>query len=572
MQDTKNLIFAVVLSTLILFCWQYFYAGPKIAETQRIMAAQQAAKKAENLSVPSENSKAAEPTITNTTVFHDRSELLNPSERVKISTGKFHGSIALKGARFDDLTLAEYKETTSPDSKEVVLLSPTGSDDVYFAEFGWVAANHTSAMPTAQTVWKADSQVLTAEKPVTLSWDNGSGLKFFNVISVDENYMFTITRRVENYGKATESLLPYGVLNRAKAEEKHTYAILHEGPLGVLDGVLDEIRYKDLKKEQKREIKSSKGGWIGITDKYWLTAIIPDQKESFDANFNYFNTNSQNRYQADYLEQKYDIGPNEKAETTSHFFAGVKQLNMLDNYGKNLGIPLFDRAVDFGRLYFITKPIFELLAYFNHLLGNFGLAILLLTILVKSAMFPLANKSYVSMHHLKRLQPQITEIKERYKNDKAQMNKVIMELYKAEKVNPMAGCLPLIIQIPVFFALYKVLFITIEMRQAPFYGWIKDLSMPDPTSVFNLFGLLPFTPPPMLMIGAWPLIMGLTMFLQQKMNPKPADPVQAKVMQMLPFIFVFMFNTFPAGLIIYWAWNNTLSVLQQWVITRRLPQ
>jgi YidC/Oxa1 family membrane protein insertase len=567
MQDTKNLILAIVLSTVTLFCWQYFYAGPKLAAVQKqaeIVRQQQAAKQSGTADLVKANQETA-------TAPQDRAEAINKASRIKISTEKLHGSISLKGARFDDLTLAEYKETEEPDSKDVALLSPSGTENVYFAEFGWLGTDKNTIVPNAQTIWHSTDTTLEVGKPVTLSWDNNAGLKFITTINIDENYMFEITRKVENYGKSSESLLPYGTLNRSTPAAHKAFYILHEGPLGVFDGVLHEITYDNLKKDNKQETNSNKG-WLGITDKYWLTAIIPDQKDAFTSNFNYFNINNQDRFQADYLGQKYDIDAGKTVETTSRLFAGAKKLTLLDKYSKDLDIPLFDRAVDFGNLYFITKPLFKLLTYFHQLLGNFGLAILLLTITIKAFMFPLANKSYVSMHHLKRLQPQITEVKEHYKNDKAQLNKAIMELYKTEKVNPMAGCLPLLIQIPIFFALYKVLFITIEMRHAPFYGWIKDLSAPDPTSIFNLFGLIPFTPPAMLMIGAWPIIMGITMYFQQKMNPKPADPVQAKVMQMLPFIFVFLFHTFPAGLIIYWAWNNTLSVLQQWVITRRLPQ
>jgi YidC/Oxa1 family membrane protein insertase len=568
MQDTRNLIFAIVLSTLILFCWQYFYAGPRLIEAQ---------KQAELLHSKIEASKPAAVNLnktsqeTDVTVPQERTDVIKKESRIQINTPKLHGSISLKGARFDDLTLAEYKETEAPDSKEVALLSPTGSEGVYFAEFGWISADKNTSVPDSQTIWHSKDTTLEVGKPVTLSWDNNAGLKFITTISVDDNYMFQITRRIENYGKASESVLPYGILNRAAPIAHKSFYILHEGALGVFDGVLNEVRYKDMKENKKQEI-NSKNGWLGITDKYWLTAIIPDQNSSFSTNFNYFHINDQDRFQTDYLGQKYNIEQGQSIETTSHLFAGAKKLSLLEKYSKDLNIALFDRAVDFGNLYFITKPLFKLLTYFHHLLGNFGLAILLLTISIKLLMFPLANKSYVSMHHLKRLQPQILEVKEHYKNDKAQLNKNIMELYKTEKVNPMAGCLPLLIQIPIFFALYKVLFITIEMRHAPFYGWIKDLSAPDPTSIFNLFGLIPFNPPAMLMVGAWPVIMGITMIMQQRMNPQPADPVQAKVMKMLPFIFVFLFNTFPAGLIIYWAWNNTLSVLQQWVITRQLPQ
>lgn len=570
--DTKNLVIALILSTAILFGWQYFYAEPKLKEAQKYQQAMKQ-KEAEKAAIVANNTSANTAAEENTpdVVLHDRKEIIKEAGRIKISNGKLHGSILLQGARFDDLTLAEYKLVDTPEGEEVVLLSPSGSKRVYFAEFGWVAGDNETIVPDSQTIWYSDDKTLTQEHPVTLSWDNNDGLKFFIDIALDENYMFQITRRVESYGSKSAAILPYGILNRTREHHDKNFYILHEGALGVLDGVLSEVRFDDLKKEKKQEFKNSRG-WIGITDKYWLTALIPDKSNSFDVNYKYFYKNDQDRYQVDFLGNKQDIEPGKSLVTTDHFFAGAKKLSLLDNYVKTLDIELFDRAVDFGWLYFITKPIFKLLTYFHALLGNFGLAILMLTVVLKLLLFPLANKSYVSMHHLKRLQPQIVELKDRYKNDKVGMNKAVMELYREEKVNPMAGCLPLLIQIPVFFALYKVLFITIEMRHAPFYGWITDLSAPDPTSIFNLFGLLPFTPPHMLMIGVWPLIMCFTMWLQQKMNPQPADPVQAKVMKMLPFIFLFLFATFPAGLVIYWAWNNILSILQQWVITRRLPK
>ncbi|MCE3232363.1 MAG: rane protein insertase YidC [Rickettsiaceae bacterium] len=564
MQDSKNLILAIVISTAILFSWQHFYAGPKVAEAQKQA---ELARKSQQQTTDI----APEIKIEQAPVIEDRSTIIKKTDRVIITTDKLHGSIAAKGLRFDDLTLAEYKETTAPDSKEVVLLSPSSTTNVYFAEFGWLAANHDTKVPTRDTTWHSDKKTLTSKEPVTFSWDNNEGLKFYVTISIDENYMFKISRKVENYGSKTASLLAYGTLSKGITDAHKPFYILHEGPLGVFNSTLDEITYEDLKDEKKREVKSAKG-WFGITDKYWLTAIIPDKTNSFDTNFNYYYLNNRDRYQADYLGSKSDITPGQKMEATEYLYAGAKKLSLFDAYAKELNIDLFDHAVDFGRLYFITKPIFKLLTFFNHLLGNFGLAILLLTVAIKALMYPLANKSYTSMHHLKRLQPQLVALKEQYKNDKAGMNKAVMDLYKTEKVNPMAGCLPILVQIPIFFALYKVLFITIEMRQAPFYGWIKDLSMPDPTSIFNLFGLLPFTPPHILMIGAWPIIMGITMIIQQKMNPAPTDPVQAKVMQLLPFIFVVMFASFPAGLVLYWAWNNALSILQQWFITRRLPK
>ena len=563
------MVLAVILSIVVLFGWQFFYITPKLQEAKRIESLQKKALE-ETVKSPMASDKNALSTLENP--IEQNTKIVEiEAKRIKINNDKLHGSISTQGARIDDLTLANYKVDNTDDAPEVVLLSPSGNENVYFAESGWLAAGNDTIVPNSQSVWYSEDDELTKDKPVTLTWDNNAGLKFIIEMAIDDNYMFTITKSVENYGQNSESVIPYGLLNRTRKSDKETFYILHEGALGVLDDVLIEETYADLKDDKKQSYKNA-SGWIGLTDKYWLTAFVPDDKNSFDTNFTYFTRDGKERYQVDYAGQKRDIAQGDKIVVTSNFFAGAKKVSQLDKYGEKLGIPLFDRAVDFGYLYFITKPIFQLLEVFHNLLGNFGLAILLLTVILKILLFPLANKSYVSMHHLKRLQPQIMELKERYKDDKMAMNKAMMELYKEEKVNPMAGCLPILIQIPIFFALYKVLFVTIEMRHAPFYGWINDLSAKDPTSIFNLFGLIPWDPPSMLMIGAWPVIMCLTMILQQKMNPQPADPVQAKVMKMLPYIFVFVFATFPAGLVIYWAWNNILSILQQWLITRRLPK
>lgn len=568
MNETKNLTTFMVISILILFLWYYFVEMPKIVEAQKQLELQQSAK-----NVVSERAieRELQPDIPLQAV--SREEAINghsKAKRVTIKSSKLHGSLFLQGARFDDLTLAEYKESLGDDAKEVALLSPQKSTQSYYADFSWLS-NTGTKVPNSKTVWTADKKELTPESPVTLTWNNGEGLVFTNIISMDEHYLFDIKQHVKNVSAGSVTLYPYGRINRVKALPESPFFILHEGVLGVLDGVLEEITYKDMQEDKKQSYKETKG-WLGITDKYWITALVPEQDNGFDANFSYVYRDGKDRYQVDYLGREYTIAAGEEVSFDSHLFAGAKKVRLLDKYGQDLNVPLFDRAVDFGVLYFITKPIFLLLTAFNAALGNFGLAILMLTVVVKLLMFPLANKSYVSMHGLKRLQPKMMELKERYKYDKVQMNKEVMELYKREKVNPMAGCLPLLIQLPVFFALYKVLFVTIEMRHAPFYGWVQDLSAPDPTTIFNLFGLLPFTPPAFIpLIGIWPLIMGLSMYLQQKMNPQPADPVQAKVMKMLPFIFVFIFATFPAGLVIYWAWNNILSILQQWIITRKLP-
>ena len=402
-----------------------------------------------------------------------------------------------------------------------------------------------------------------------LSWDNGSGLLFEREIEIDHGYMFTITDRVFNDGDQLLELYPYGLINRTDEPDTLGFFILHEGPLGVFNETLHEFDYDDLRDDPTESFQST-GGWIGITDKYWLAALIPDQGQTVNSRFFYTKSNDGEKFQVDYLLDGNQLGPNGKIEVTSRLFAGAKKVALLDQYERDLGIARFDLAVDFGWFYFLTKPLFYLLHYLTGYLGNIGLAILSVTVLIKLIFFPLANKSYVAMSKLKKLQPEMMKLREKFSDDKMRLNQEMMALYKQEGANPLAGCLPIVIQIPVFFALYKVLFVTIEMRQAPFYGWIKDLSAQDPTTMFNLFGLLPYTPPDFLTIGLWPLAMGFTMWLQQKLNPTPPDPMQARIMMMLPIVFTFLFATFPAGLVMYWTWNNVLSILQQWVIMRRM--
>jgi YidC/Oxa1 family membrane protein insertase len=407
-----------------------------------------------------------------------------------------------------------------------------------------------------------------------LTWDNGQGLVFTRILSVDKDYMFTVRDMVRNTGSAPVKLLPYGLISRTGTPSVAGYYILHEGMIGYLGGSLQEVKYSSLNPGSPLPY-ASHGGWLGFTDKYWLTALVPPQSEEIKARFTHTVDGGVARYQADYLGPEITVAPDGTAESSARFFAGAKEVNLLDAY-KESGIPFFDRAIDFGWFYFLTKPIFLILQFFYNILGNFGLAILLLTLCVKLLFFPLANKSYNAMSKMKLLQPEMQKLRERFPDDKARQQQEMMALYKRVGANPLAGCLPIVIQIPVFFALYKVLFVTIEMRHAPFFGWIHDLSAPDPTSFANLFGLLPFTPPvhlpilgSILMIGAWPLVMGLTMFLQQKLNPQPVDPIQARMFMLLPVVFTFMLASFPAGLVIYWAWNNLLSIGQQWAIMHR---
>ncbi|MCW8835684.1 MAG: membrane protein insertase YidC, partial [Rhodospirillales bacterium] len=446
-------------------------------------------------------------------------------------------------------------------------LSPQGSNNAYFAEFGWVGQDLD--LPGPDTVWTANKKVLEAGESVDLTWDNAKGLRFQRTIALDENYMFTITDSVSNAGSDAVTLFPYGLVSRTGTPKTQGFYILHEGPLGVFDGTLSEIDYSDLQEDGKIE-KKSVGGWAGITDKYWLAALVPDQKTENQSRFSHYRDNNTDKYQVDYIGGALTAGAGATITNTTHFFAGAKEVALLDSYAEEFGVERFDLAIDFGWFYFLTKPIFYMILFFSHYFGNFGVAILLLTVLIKLILFPLANKSYKAMSRMKKLQPEMKKLQERFGDDKTRMNQELMALYKKEKVNPVSGCLPILVQIPVFFALYKVLFVNIEMRHAPFFGWIQDLSAPDPTTVFNLLGLIPWDPPSFLMIGIWPLIMGVTMWLQQKLNPQPADPVQAKVMMFLPVLFTFLLATFPAGLVIYWAWNNTLSILQQWVIMRRM--
>ena len=500
-----------------------------------------------------------------------RSDLLSNSQRIVINTPRVDGSISLIGGHIDDLSLRDYREDLESDSPEIVVLLPKGLNNAYYAGFGWVNAVNGAklSLPNSETVWTANKKVLTTDSPVTLSWDNGEGLKFKKIISIDENYLFSVVQRVENFSSSSIALHGYGLISRQTTPDVTGFFILHEGLLGVFNETLMEIDYDDIQDQGTIE-QSSKGGWIGITDKYWLTALVPSQNDNVNSRFIHRQENGIDRYQVDFLSHKIEIPIGDARNIESYLFTGAKEVPLLDGYSESLGIDRFDLTIDWGWFYFLTKPIFQALLWLNDRVGNLGISILLLTIGIKIVFFPLANKSYVAMSKMKKLQPEMQKLREVYGDDKIKLNQEMMSLYKREKANPASGCLPIIIQIPVFFALYKVLFVTIEMRHAPFFGWIQDLSAPDPTTIFNMFGLLPWTPPEFLMIGIWPLIMGVSMYLQQKLNPQPADPIQAKIFLFMPIMFTFLLARFPAGLVIYWAWNNTLSILQQWVIMRRM--
>jgi YidC/Oxa1 family membrane protein insertase len=581
MMDQKNLLVAIVLSVAILFGFPYVFekflphpppAAPTAAQTAPAQpgAASGAAPAAEAPASGTAPAGAASAGLAET-----REAAIADQPRIKIDTPRLHGSIALTGGRIDDLTLATYHETVDPTSPEVVLLWPTGTKDPYFAEFGWVGpAGSGIKLPDAETKWTATGGPLSPGHPLTLTWDNGAGLAFTRTISIDENYMFTVDDAVKNTGSASVSLMPYGLISRTGTPQVSGYAILHEGLIGYIGGsvlgggIFDQDTYAKLAPDKPREFTST-GGWLGFTDKYWLTALIPPQNEAINAQFRHnVDADKTDRYQADYVGAAVNVPASGAISTSTRFFAGAKEVDLLNSY-RDAGIPKFDLAIDWGMFFFLTKPIFFVLQIFYKLLGNFGLAILLLTFIIKLAFFPLANKSYSAMSKMKLLQPEVAKAREKYPDDKAKQQQEIMALYKKVGANPLAGCLPIVIQIPVFFSLYKVLFVTIEMRHAPFFGWIHDLSSPDPTSFANLFGLLPFTAPHVLMIGAWPLIMGITMFLQQKLNPQPVDPVQARMFMFLPIVFTYMLSAFPAGLVIYWSWNNLLSIAQQWAIMHK---
>ena len=585
MPDQKNLMMAIVLSVVIVVAFQMFYEMPR-REAELALQQQQA----EQAGPEPGSRTAGQVTGQGTTPLapggaagtvatpaasadeaatESRAEAVKSAPRVAIDSARLSGSISLKGGRIDDLILKDYRVTIEPGSPNISLLSPVGAPHPYYAEFGWVAPQGTTIkLPDKDTVWRADSSVLSEQEPLTLSWDNGQGLVFTRTIAVDRDYMFTITQTVRNTGTRAVTLYPFGLVSRHGKPKTLGYYILHEGMLGVFDEKLEEVDYDDVE-EAGRLSRESSAGWIGITDKYWMVALLPDQHQHFGANFWHFDRDG-DKYQVDFVRDEVTIQPGAVATVDDRLFAGAKEVAVIDGYDENLGIKLFDRAIDWGWFFFLTKPMFQAVSFFHRILGNFGLAIILLTVCVKILFLPLAHKSYVSMSRMKTLQPQMLKLREQYGEDRQALNQEMMKLYKREKVNPVSGCLPILLQVPVFFALYKTLFVTIEMRQAPFYGWIKDLSAPDPTSVFNLFGLIPFDPPQFLMIGAFPLAMGISMWLQQKLNPQPPDPVQAKIMMFMPIMFIFLLARFPAGLVIYWTCNNMLSIAQQWFILKRV--
>lgn len=582
--ENRNLIMAVVLSMAVLFGWQVMVVQPELEKEQARMAeqaqiAQQTQQQAGD-ATPVVPEASGTPRIANVAVGNVQApkQPAETAKRITIDAPLVQGSFSLQGARIDDIILTGYRETLDPGSDNIHFLKKFSSSEPFFAEFGWSTSAANQPMPDGQTIWIADRDVLSPSSPVTLRWDNGNGLVFVRQIAINDDYLITYKDSVQSSLESAITLYAYGLIRRHGTPQTNGLYILHEGPLGVFDETLSEKDYGDLRDAGTKGIKltpENAGGWIGITDKYWLAALLPSQSEKFSFSFQSL-AGRGDRYQVDYIDQSgLTLSAGGSVVVEGRLFAGAKKVALLDFYKEEMGIPNFDLAIDFGWFYFLTKPFFYAINWLYHLFGNFGVATLAFTVVVKLAFFPLANKSYHSMAKMRVLTPKLQSLRERFGEDRMKLNQEMMALYKAEKVNPAAGCLPVLLQIPVFFALYKVLFVTIEMRHAPFFGWIADLSAPDPTSVFNIFGLLPYSVdflPAFLQLGVWPILMGISMFLQMRLNPAPPDPIQAKVFQFMPIFFTFLLATFPAGLVIYWTWNNLLSMAQQWFILRRVTK
>ncbi|RVQ04222.1 membrane protein insertase YidC [Sinorhizobium meliloti] len=568
MENNRNYFVAIALSVLILIAWQFFYVSPKM-EKDRI-AAEQAQQTQEQPGAQPAAPGQALPGGAIPSAGESRDQAIGKSARVAIDTPALSGSINLTGARFDDLKLKGYHETVDPKSPVITLFSPAETADGYFTEIGYIGSDATGSVPGPQTTWTlSGGDKLTPSTPVTLSYTNDKGITFSRTISVDDRYMFQVVDSIKNETAAPVSLSSYGRVTRFNKPTTPSIYVLHEGFVGVAgEHGLQEVGYSKVEDDEPVEPGKSTGGWLGITDKYWAATIVPPQATPFDIRFSHF-ADGRPRYQSDYKSDTVTVAPGQSVELKNLVFAGAKEVPVVDNYEVAYSIPNFDKLIDWGWFYFITKPMFKMMDFFFRLFGNFGIAILITTIVVKLIFFPLANKQYASMANMKKVQPKMEELKKKFGDDRMGLQQAMMQLYKEEKINPLAGCWPILIQIPVFFALYKVIYVTIEMRHAPFFGWIQDLSAPDPTTIFNLFGLLPFDAPSFLHLGVWPIIMGVTMFLQMRMNPTPPDPTQAMLFTWMPVVFTFMLASFPAGLVIYWAWNNTLSILQQGIIMKR---
>jgi len=578
MNDQRNVILAVVLTMVILFGYDFYmgqFEEPVPTETTQTnnMAAVQSNNGADvdfdDLPAASASTNQSMGMDAGAVAPQNRDEAIAATRRIPIISDSVSGSIRLKGGRIDDLSLVKYSQSLVEGSPDVVLLSPDGTNNPYYIDYGWVSSTEArTAIPGASTPWTTTDTQLSPGQPLTLTWDNGEGLTFTRIYEIDENYMVSVHQGVVNNSSRTANLQPYGLIKRSGTPEISGFFILHEGPIGVFDDGLEELSYEDLRDDGDATFGGI-GGWAGITDKYWLTAIIPDIEDTVATDFRHRKRNGIDQYQTSMRGEGGVVAPGQSLAIDTHLFAGAKINSMIDEYEATLNIKLFDRAIDWGVMYYLTKPIFFALKFLNDYVGNFGVAILLLTVVIKLLFFQLANKSYVSMSAMRRLQPKQTALREKFADDKQRQQQELMKLYKEENVNPVSGCLPMLVQIPVFFALYKVLFVSIEMRHAPFFGWVHDLSAPDPLLITNLFGLIPWDPPSLIAIGVWPLAMGVSMFIQQKLNPAPQDPMQAKIFLLMPIMFTFMLAAFPVGLVIYWTWNNILTIAQQSVIMKR---
>lgn len=592
-ENNRNMILAIVLSLAVLFGWQFFVAGPQLEQAQkRAQIEQEQAAAAANAGLATPEAAAGATaaggnaattpaaTANGDQTFATRDAAIAASPRVTIDTPSLAGSINLRGARIDDVELKQYRETVEKDSPIVSLLVPAGAPGGYYLEQGWVPASGTTVtLPDANSVWtvEGDTPALTTATPVSMKWDNSAGLIFHRVFAVDDKYLFTVTQSVENTTAADVTLFPYSRVVRQGTPVVHNFFVQHEGPLGVLgSNNLISKKYSDIVNDKQVDAQSTTGGWVGITDKYWATAVLSEPGKSVSARFSHLKQGTLDVYQTSFVEDAPLVIPaGGKAEAKTYAFAGAKETHVIDGYDATYHFDRLELLIDWGWLFFLTRPIFNALQFLYGLIGNFGIAIMVLTVGLKALLFPLASRSYASMAAMRRVQPEMKAIQERFKDDRVQQQQAMMELYKKEKINPLSGCWPVLIQIPVFFALYSVIFISLEMRHAPFFGWIVDLAAPDPTNVFTLFGLIPWNPTTLpfvgglLHLGIWPLIMGVTMWVQMKLNPPPTDPTQAAIFNWMPVIFTFMLGSFPAGLVIYWAWNNTLSVTQQYFIMKR---
>ena len=553
--DTKNVIAAISLSAAVIILYSLFFA-PAVVDQKDI---------SNDKNITNENSSTDAPSLVQDeeTIKISRNDALKENERVLFENDKIKGSISLIGSSIDDLTFKNYTNTLNGDDN-VILLNPKQSNNGYYVETGWATTNKNIDLPNSKSLWSIEgSNKLTPSSPVILSWTNSQNIKFLKEISIDKQYLFNIKQTIINNSDKTYNFYPYGQIIRNVAPDVTNFYILHEGLIGVFDDQLVEEDYDDI--EEKKYSKNAQSGWLGITDKYWLTSLIPEKDKSFRSDFDY-----KNKFRANFIETNAtEVGANETKSNSIRVIIAAKEVNVIDGYAESENINKFDLAIDWGWFYFIVKPLFFAIQYFFNLAGNFGIAIIMITACIRLAFFPLANYSFRSMAKMKVLQPEMTRLKELHKEDKMKLQQEMMALYKREKVNPISGCLPIFIQIPFFFAIYKVLFVTIEMRHQPFFGWIKDLSERDPTSIFNLFGLIPWDPPSFLLIGVWPCLMGVSMWMQQKLNPTPPDPVQAKIFMFFPLFLTVILAPFPAGLVIYWTINNILTMAQQYIIIKR---